>query len=452
MAVNEPSTTAKILYRPVGLLSSVLGGLVAGAVFKQVWRRAAPGEKSDPPTALETSYPFKEILVAAAIQGAIFSVVKTIIDRQGARLFEKRSGEWPGKLSGDEGLADETASKEHAPAPDDPRKRDSPTDLTKPSVMFVLRKTARELGGDQCTDLAAALTYYAVLSIFPALVVVVSLLGVFGEGQRTTEALLQLVGDLGPSSAVETLRAPIEQLVESPSAGVALLVGIMGAVWSASGYVGAFGRAMNRIYEIEEGRPVWKLRPLQLLITLGGLVLAAAATFLLAVSGPVASAIGSAIGVGDAALTAWSIARWPIIVILMTLAVATLYFATPNVQQPKFRWMSIGACVAIITWVLASVLFGLYVTNFSSYNKTYGALAGVIVFLLWLWITNLALLFGAELDAELERGRQLQAGIAAERDLQLPLRDTRVVDKNEAKDEQDVQRGRELRRTRGRQD
>ncbi|WP_428844647.1 YihY/virulence factor BrkB family protein [Mycolicibacterium hodleri] len=355
-------------------------------------------------------------------------------------------------MSADETSTDETMNKEHAPEPDDPRKPDSPTDLTKPSVFFVLRKTAREFGGDQCTDLAAALTYYAVLSIFPALVVVVSLLGVFGQGKRTTDTLLQLVGDLGPSSTVDTLRAPIEQLVESPSAGVALLVGILGAVWSASGYVGAFGRAMNRIYEIEEGRPVWKLRPLQLLITLGGLVLAAIAAFLLAVSGPVASAVGSAIGVGDVAVTAWSIARWPVIVILMTLAVATLYYATPNVQQPKFRWMSVGAGVAILTWILASVVFGLYVTNFGSYNKTYGALAGVIVFLLWLWITNLALLFGAELDAELERGRQLQAGIAAEEDLQLPPRDTRVVDKTKAKDEQDIARGRELRRSRGRQE
>lgn len=355
-------------------------------------------------------------------------------------------------MSDDDLLDDETTRREQAPDPDDPRKPDSPTDLTKPSIFFVLRKTAREFTGDQCTDLAAALTYYAVLSLFPALVVMVSLLGVFGQGKRTTDAVLQLVGDVGPSSTVDTLRAPIQQLVESPSAGTALIVGIVGAVWSASGYVGAFGRAMNRIYEIEEGRPVWKLRPLQLAITLGGLILAAVAAFLLAVSGPVASAVGSAIGVGDAALTVWSIARWPIILVFMTVAVATLYYATPNVQQPKFRWMSIGAGIAILTWIIASVAFGLYVGHFSSYNKTYGALAGVIVFLLWLWITNLALLFGAELDAELERGRQLQAGIAAERDLQLPPRDTRVVDKNEAKDEQDVERGRALRRSRGRRD
>jgi membrane protein len=355
-------------------------------------------------------------------------------------------------MSDDESSNVETMQKESAPDPDDPRKPASPTDLTKSSVVFVVRKVVREFGDDQCTDLAAALTYYAVLSIFPALVVVVSLLGVFGQGQRTTDALLQLVGDLGPSSTVDTLRPPIQQLVESPSAGLALLIGIVGAVWSASGYVGAFGRAMNRIYEIEEGRPVWKLRPLQLLITVGGLVLAAAAAFLLAVSGPVASAVGSAVGVGDVALTAWSVARWPIIVAFMTLAVAVLYYVTPNVQQPKFRWLSIGAGVAIVAWVVASVLFGLYVTNFGSYNKTYGALAGVIVFLLWLWITNLALLFGAELDAELERGRQLQAGIAAERDLQLPPRDTQVVNKNAEKDEEDVKRGRKLRHSRGRTD
>jgi membrane protein len=346
----------------------------------------------------------------------------------------------------------DTTSTERAPDPDDPRKPDSPTDLTKPSAFYVLRKTAREFGADQCTDLAAALTYYAVLSIFPALVAVVSLLGVFGEGQRTTDALLQIVGEIGPRSIADTLRQSIQQLVESPAAGVALVIGLLGAVWSASAYVGAFGRAMNRIYEIEEGRPVWKLRPLQLVITLGGLIMAAAAAVMLAVSGPVASAIGSTIGLGDVALTAWSILRWPVIVILMILAVATLYYATPNVRQPKFRWISVGAGVAIITWIVASALFGVYVAHFGNYNKTYGALAGVIVFLLWLWITNLALLFGAELDSELERGRQLQAGMPAERDLQLPARDTRVVEKNEAKDEQDLKRARALRESRGQDD
>ena len=306
--------------------------------------------------------------------------------------------------------AETTPSPDGSPDPDDPSKPESPTDLSKPSILYVLRKTAREFSTDQCTDLAAALTYYAVLSLFPALVVVVSLLGVFGQGQRTTDAVLQIVGQLGPASAVDTLRTPIQQLVESPSAGFALIVGILGALWSASGYVGAFSRAMNRIYEVEEGRPVWKLRPIQLLLTLVGLTLAAAVAFMLAVSGPIASAIGGAIGLGDVAQTIWSIARWPVVLIFVTLAVATLYYAAPNVKQPKFRWISVGAGVAILAWILASVLFGFYVGNFGSYNKTYGALAGVVVFLLWLWITNLALLFGAELDAELERGTATAGG------------------------------------------
>ena len=341
--------------------------------------------------------------------------------------------------------------KDRPPDPDDPRKPESPSDLTKPSVFYVLRKTAREFSTDQCTDLAAALTYYAVLSLFPAMLALVSLLGVFGQGKRTTDAVLEIVNGIAPSSAVDTLRPTIEQLVNTPSAGFALVLGLLTALWSASGYVGAFGRAMNRMYEIDEGRPVWKLRPLQLLLTLAGLVLAAVVAFMLAVSGPVASAIGAAIGLGGPALTAWNIVRWPIILLAVVLAVAILYYATPNVKQPKFRWISIGAGVAIVAWIVASVLFAVYVSNFGSYNKTYGALAGVIVFLLWLWITNLALLFGAELDSELERGRQLQAGLPAERDLQLPPRDTRVIEKNQAAEEKNVERGRKLRHSRGKE-
>ena len=336
-----------------------------------------------------------------------------------------------------------------APDPDDPRKPDSPTDLTKPSIWFALRKTVREFSTDQCTDLAAALTYYAVLSVFPALVVVVSLLGVFGQGKTTTDAILQIAGEVGPSSGVDVLRSPIEQLVQSPTAGLTLAIGIVGAVWSASGYIGAFGRAMNRIYEIDEGRPVWKLRPLQLVLTLVGLVVVAAAAFLLAVSGPLAEAVGDTIGLGSAAVTTWNVARWPALLLLVVLAVAILYYVTPNIEQPRFRWVSVGAAAAIVVWVVASLGFGVYVANFGSYDKTYGTLAGVVVFLLWLWITNLALLFGAELDSELERGRQLQAGLPAERELQLPARDTRVIHQNEAKERQDVERGEELRRSRG---
>ena len=178
-------------------------------------------------------------------------------------------------------------------------------------MWYITRKVAREFSRDQCTDLAAALTYYAVLSLFPALLAVVSLLGVFGQGQRTVDAVLQMVDDVGPSSAVDTLRDPVQQLVSAPSAGFALVLGLAGALWSASGYVGAFGRAMNRMYEIDEGRPIWKLRPQMLLVTAVALLMAGAIAVMLAISGPVAKAVGDAIGAGDAALTVWNIARWP---------------------------------------------------------------------------------------------------------------------------------------------
>ncbi|MGX7731730.1 YhjD/YihY/BrkB family envelope integrity protein [Rhodococcus sp. 2H158] len=334
---------------------------------------------------------------------------------------------------------------EDFPRPEDSRKPDSPTDLTKPSWKFVLRKTAREFSDDECTDLAAGLTYYAVLSLFPALLVVVSLLGVFGQGGTTVDTVLQLVEDLGPTDAVNTLRGPVEQLVQAPTAGLALILGIAGALWSASGYVGAFGRAMNRIYEIEEGRPIWKLRPWMLLITALALIAMGATALMLVVSGPIARAVGDVIGLGETAVTVWNIAKWPVILLLVIMVIAVLYYATPNVSQPKFRWISLGATIAIVTWIVASVAFAFYVSNFGSYNKTYGSLAGAIVFLLWLWITNLALLFGAEFDAELERGRQLQAGIEAEETLQLPPRDTRNIEKNEEKRQEDIDRGRELR-------
>ena len=331
------------------------------------------------------------------------------------------------------------------PSPDAADKPDSPTDLTKPSWRFILRKTIREFSADDCTDLAAALTYYAVLALFPGLLALVSLLGLVGQAGNT-QALTDVLGDVGAGSAADTIRDQIDQLTQSPATGVGLIIGILGALWSASGYVGAFGRAMNRIYEVDEGRPFYKLRPLQMVVTLGAVVLAGLVAIGLVVSGPVARAIGDLIGLGDTAVTVWSIVKWPILLALAALAIAILYYATPNVKQPKFRWLSVGALLAIVVWVVASALFGLYIANFANYGKTYGSLAGVIIFLLWLWITNLALLFGAELDAEMERGRQLQAGIGAERDIQLPLRDTKLVHKRERQEEQDVARAQELRR------
>jgi len=334
---------------------------------------------------------------------------------------------------------------ESAPSPDDPRKPDSPAEVAKPSWKYVLRKTLREFTADQCTDLAAALTYYAVLSLFPALIALISLLGVVGQGERSTDTILSLVDEVAPGGTADTLRGPLEQFSSSPAAGFALVFGIVLAIWSASGYVGAFSRAMNRIYEIEEGRPFWKLRPVQLGVTIVSILLILIMLVILIVSGPVTEAVGTALGLGETVQIVWSIVKWPILALAAVLIIAILYYATPNAKQPKFRWVSMGALLALITLLVASFLFGLYVTNFSSYDRTYGSLAGVVVFLLWLWIANLALLFGAEFDAELERGRQLQAGIAAEVDIQLPPRDTRKSDKAAEKERADVARGRELR-------
>ncbi len=244
---------------------------------------------------------------------------------------------------------------------------------------------------------------------------------------------------------MEAVRGPLQSISRSTGAGLTLVLGLLTALWSASGYVGAFGRAMNRIYEIGEGRPFWKLRPLQVVITLIAVVLVALVALSLVVTGPLAQAVGSAIGLGSTAVTVWNIAKWPVLVAVVVLIVAILYYATPNVKQPRFRWISTGAAVAILVWVVASAAFGFYVANFSSYNKTYGTLAGVIVFLLWLWITNLALLFGAEVDAEMERARQLQGGIAAEDELQLPARDEKGLHKKQQKEEKIQEEGRALR-------
>jgi len=332
-----------------------------------------------------------------------------------------------------------------------PQKPESPNDLHKRSWLYVLRKTVREFTSDQCIDIAAALTYFAVLSIFPGLLAIFSLLGVFGQGQAASDAVLGIVEQVAPGDTADTLRGPVEQMASSPAAGFALVTGIVLAVWSASGYVGAFSRAMNRIYEIEEGRPFWKLKPTQLLITVVTIVLLVVAAIILVVSGPVAEAIGSALGIGEAPLLIWSIVKWPVLAFIVVLIVAILYYWTPNAKQPKFRWISVGAVIAIVVLVLATVGFGIYVANFSNYDRTYGSFAGVIVFLLWLWIANLALLFGAEFDAELERGRQLQAGIAAEVDIQLPPRDTKKSDKAAAKEQKDVAEGREIRRRNARE-
>ncbi len=338
-----------------------------------------------------------------------------------------------------------TAKASTAPAPDDSRKPDSPTDVSKPSWKYIARKTLREFSKDQCPDLAASLTYYSVLSIFPALLALVSLLGIFGDPQKTTSALLDIVQGFAPGQTVDTIRPVVQDLASSSAAGLTFVLGLLTALWSASGYVGAFGRAMNRVYEVDEGRPFVKLRGTMLGVTVVNLLIVVAIAAMLVLSGPVAESVGNMIGLGGAFLTVWNIAKWPVMLVLIIAAIAILYYATPNVKQPKFRWMSMGSAIAVVVFLLASLAFGFYVAYSNSYNKTYGAIGGVIVALLWLWILNMSLLFGAEFDAETERGRQLQAGIKAEETIQLPPRDTKKSEKLQKQEEEDIRHGRELR-------
>jgi membrane protein len=316
----------------------------------------------------------------------------------------------------------------------------------KRPAFFVLRRTVREFVDDGGTDLAAALTYYAVLAIFPGLIALLAVVGVVGQADESIDLILEILAPLiSDQDTINLIEETLTGLAAMEGVGLTLVVGLLGALWAASGYVGAFSRAMNRIYEVKEGRPFWRLRPMQVILTVVNVALCAVALVILIVSGPVAEAVGEAIGLGDDLVVIWGWAKWPVLALVVMVIVALLYYATPNVDFTRFRVISVGAFVAILVWLLASVGFAFYVANFGSYNKTYGSVAGVVVALLWLWITNVALLFGAELDAELERGRELQLGLASEETLQLPVRDTRGIEKAAAREAKDVARMREIR-------
>jgi len=284
-----------------------------------------------------------------------------------------------------------------------------------------LKRTLKEFSEDNLTDWAAALTYYGVLALFPALVGLLSIIGLLVDPKTLTDALTSIV----PGSASDALTPVITQLASNQkAAGFGLVLGLAGAVWSASGYVGAFTRAANVVYETPEGRKIWKLKPLQLLVTLVGILFAAVILATLVLSGPVVDAIGQAMGIGETGQTVWNVVKWPIVLVLLALMIAVLYYATPNVRLRGFKWVSPGAAVAIVVAIVASALFAFYVGNFGSYNKTYGTLAGVVVFLIWFWLINLALLFGIELDAEVERTKELKEGVPrAEKEIQLDARE-----------------------------
>jgi membrane protein len=293
------------------------------------------------------------------------------------------------------------------------------------SLWATLKRTATEFMEDNLTDWAAALTYYALLSLFPALIALVSLLGLFGDPTATTKSLTEIITTIGPESSAETFSGPIESITESRgTAGVAFVAGLAVALWSASGYVGAFMRASNIIYETPEGRPFWKLRPLQLAVTLAMIVMLVFLAVGLVMTGPIVDAVASPIGLSDTAVTVWSIAKWPVMAAVFLLMVALLYYASPNVKLRAFKWVTVGSLVAIVIWVIASALFAFYVSNFGSYDKTYGTLGGLIALLVWFWISNLAILFGHQLNAERERSLEIEEGVPrAEREIQLEPRD-----------------------------
>jgi membrane protein len=284
-----------------------------------------------------------------------------------------------------------------------------------------LKRTLLEFREDGMTDWAAALTYYGLLSLFPALIALVSVLGIFGDPVTTTRKLTDIVTAVGPGTAADTFAGPIRSITSNRgTAGILFFVGLGVALWSASGYIGAFMRASNVVYETPEGRPFWKLRPLQLLVTLVMVVLLALLALALVMTGPIVDQVAGPLGVSDQATTVWDIAKWPVMLAVVVLMIAVLYHASPNVKLPGFKWVTPGSVLAIVVWLIASAAFAFYVANFGSYNKTYGALGGVIVFLVWLWLTNVAILLGAELNAEHERSRELEEGVpGAEREIQL---------------------------------
>ncbi len=294
----------------------------------------------------------------------------------------------------------------------------------KSSVFATVKRTFTEFSEDNMSDWAAALTYYGLLSLFPALIALVSIVGLVGDPATTTKAITDMVTKVGPSSAADTFAGPIKSITSNRgTAGVLFIVGLATALWSASAYVGAFMRAANIVYETPEGRPFWKLRPLQVLVTLVMLILLALVAVALVLTGPIVTAVAGPLGIGSTAVSIWDIAKWPVLLAVMVTMFAVLFYTAPNVKVVGFKWVTPGALLAIVLWLVASAAFAFYVANFGSYDKTYGTLGGLVCLLVWMWITNVALLLGMELNSERERSRELDAGVpGAHRELQLDAR------------------------------
>ncbi|MFJ1967398.1 YihY/virulence factor BrkB family protein [Streptomyces sp. NPDC087903] len=345
-------------------------------------------------------------------------------------VAERRAAPERGRDPGPPAAADDSRER-FGPGPETERKApDTPAKLPKQSWRAVLKGSLREFKDDELTDRAAALTYYGILALFPALLALVSLLGL--TGRSTTDKLLNNLQQFAPGSARDIITSAVQQMQGRGGLGsIMAIVGLALAIWSASGYVAAFTRAANAVYDMPEGRPAWKILPVRVGVTVALLILAVVSALIVVFTGALARQAGTALGIGDTALTVWSIAKWPVLVVLVTTMIAILYWATPNAKVKGFRWITPGSVLALVIWLIASAGFALYVANFASYNKTYGTMAGVIVFLVWLWISNLAILLGLEFDAETVRQRAVAGGHPAEKEPYTQPRDTRKWDEQD---------------------
>jgi membrane protein len=299
---------------------------------------------------------------------------------------------------------------------------DRPSELPRSALPGVMKRTLREFKADNLTDLAAALTYYGVLAIFPMIIVIVSVLGLVGHS--ATQPLINNLDKVAPGPAKTIFTNAIHNVGgHQGTAGILFIAGLLVALWSASGYIAAFMRASNVVWDVEEGRPIWKTIPIRVAVTVVTVLLITASALAVILTGGLARQVANLIGLGSTAVTVFDIAKWPIMLLIVSLILSVLYYMGPNVRQPGFRWVTPGSILAVGVWIIASAAFAFYVASFSSYNKTYGALGGIVVFLIWLWITNVVILFGAELNAELERGRLIEAGHPADSEPYLPVRD-----------------------------
>jgi membrane protein len=308
--------------------------------------------------------------------------------------------------------------------------KDSPVQLSSDDWRVILTRAWHEFRINQVYDIAAALTYYAVLATFPAMLAVLALLGIFGSAEAVANDVLRVIEGLGGSSVIDPLREPIAQLLDASHAAPAFIIGLIAALWATSGYVGTFGRGMNRIYQVEEGRPFWEMRPVMIGVSAAILVLATAAGFAIILTGPIAESAAKVLGLDEGVVFWWDLGKLPLLAGIALFVIALLYWAAPNVKRRNLRWFSVGAGAALLTWMVSTALFGGYALGFGSYERVYGVLGGAVAFLLWIWLSNLAMLFGAVLDTEVERARQLRAGVAAEERVHLPLRNDRLIVKN----------------------